>query len=288
MNLKLILMTKDEKELIKPWLTYHGERLGYENLHIVDDSEDQKVLDFYKNHKHLNFHLHRDETGTRNLNNMTDTFTKIQNSIKEDEVFFIKMDADEFLVHLSPNKISTKKSLIKTSLKSCRKPFAINPIQPKNTNYLKKESSTLFDTTDFVLLNMPAFKITFTKTQKMNLGGHNMITNKGKFAINYTAKDLAIIHFHHKKFKDQVKTSKQICISHEWINKEDDNKTIVEKLRKIKKPDSKHKRERLIESITNSKAEETYYKNCKESFHVLKYTVINSFKFKNFKKLFII
>ena len=73
MNLTLILMTKDDTELIEPWLLYHEEWVGYENLHIVDDSTDGDVINFYKKYSHYNFHLHRDETGKQTKATMQPT-----------------------------------------------------------------------------------------------------------------------------------------------------------------------------------------------------------------------
>ena len=45
--LKIVLMTKNEKYLLKHWIEYHGEIFGYENICIIDDSDDIEVLKYY-------------------------------------------------------------------------------------------------------------------------------------------------------------------------------------------------------------------------------------------------
>jgi hypothetical protein len=44
--LKLIMMVKDEWPLLKQWVLYHGELLGFHNLYILDGSSDERSISF--------------------------------------------------------------------------------------------------------------------------------------------------------------------------------------------------------------------------------------------------
>ena len=110
--IKLILMTKDEKQLIKQWIKYHGEIFGYENIHLLDDSVDKEVLDYYDTLKDTGIHIHRTPGG--NLNNARDRINALMTSLKSSCDFMIKMDTDEFFAFYDPetNKVSIDKKVI--------------------------------------------------------------------------------------------------------------------------------------------------------------------------------
>ena len=236
-------MTKDDKEFIKPWLIYHGEQLGYENLHIVDDSEDQEVLDFYKNHEHLNFHLHRDETGNRNLNNMEYHFEYIKNSIEEDNPYFIKMDADEFLFSLDKGRASSN---IQEAIDMELNEFWLPQAQPPDIKYLKNENSEVLDCTNFTIVpnDETFYKQSFSQQRIINLGGHNY------YNISNKSKKLAVIHFHWKRFEHYFDLAKKVCISHNYIHESDDDQQIINKLSKAKRGFSCHKVDFVLSVLT--------------------------------------
>ena len=54
-TVKIILMTKDEPDLIEGFIHHHGRIFGYNNLHIIDDSTEESVLEFYTKNKDLGF-----------------------------------------------------------------------------------------------------------------------------------------------------------------------------------------------------------------------------------------
>eukprot|EP01039_Chlorochromonas_danica_P006821 gene6821-7534_t len=93
-----IVMTKDDWPLIKHWVLYHGDKFGFKNLYVIDDSSDPRCIDF--------LHAMRDKKGLTlietkaNLNLLEREMTHLAT---EDLVFrydyVIKMDTDEFLVH---------------------------------------------------------------------------------------------------------------------------------------------------------------------------------------------
>lgn len=245
-------MTKDDKKLIKPWLIYHGERIGYENLHIVDDSTDKDIINFYKEHAHLNFNLHRDDTGKRTLNDMQACFWKIQNSIKKGNPFFIKMDTDEFLIALDGENASCRQTNIQKAIDMESQVFWLPQLRPTTLDYLRKQNSNLLDCTSFSVTKSPRFKRSFTKKQRINLGGHNLQ------GLYLQSKKLAIIHFHNKKFEEHFALAKKVCISHGYINVNDNDQEIINKLKNIQNT-SRHKAKFLCDVLTKKIDADKYY-----------------------------
>ena len=85
--LKIVLITKNERYLIRQWIEYHGSIFGYENLHIIDDSDDPVVLKYYDDIKYsgISFYNNIDS----NLNNLEVAINNTMNLIK-DKYFFKK------------------------------------------------------------------------------------------------------------------------------------------------------------------------------------------------------
>lgn len=105
-------MTKNEDTLIKYWIKYHGDIFGYENLYIIDASDDLNILNFYNSIKHTNINIIYDNV---NLNDMEYTINNIMKSLINNCDFLIKLDTDEFIGLYNPlfNDISINKYIIR-------------------------------------------------------------------------------------------------------------------------------------------------------------------------------
>eukprot|EP00957_Ditylum_brightwellii_P208925 15359552-Ditylum_brightwellii.AAC.1 len=85
---KLILMTMDEWPLLKSWVMYHGELLGYENLYIIDSSTNTHCISFLR--------YARDVLGANvlfsdtNLNEVEALLTEIGRKISGSSDFILK------------------------------------------------------------------------------------------------------------------------------------------------------------------------------------------------------
>ena len=97
-----------------------------------------------------------------------------------------------------------------------------------------------------------------------------------------TAKDLVIIHFHHKKFEDQIQIAKRVCISHGYISEEDNDETIIKKLTANKSSSSHQKKDVVLKSLTNSQYKNIYFKDC-EKLHPMEYEIDKVIKFEELK-----
>ena len=93
-RIKIVLITKNETELLIPWIKYHGEIFGYSNLYVIDDSTEASILDYYCNNKHLGINLYRNN---HNLNTIEREINNIMRSVKNSCDFLIKVDTDEFI-----------------------------------------------------------------------------------------------------------------------------------------------------------------------------------------------
>jgi hypothetical protein len=92
---KVLLMTKDEGPLVKQWVLYHGELLGFENLYILDGSHDAEDVAFMK-------YAH-DQLGVNviftpsNLEELPGDMNLVFGQLSKAADVLIKMDTDEFL-----------------------------------------------------------------------------------------------------------------------------------------------------------------------------------------------
>lgn len=101
--MKLVLMTKNEIEFIKPWVIYHGNLFGYENLHILDSSTDPRVLQFLQIAKILGVDVNYN---VGDLDEMEGVLNAKMAAIKKRSDFMIKMDTDEFIILHDPDGTS--------------------------------------------------------------------------------------------------------------------------------------------------------------------------------------
>ena len=233
-------MTKNDNDFVRTWLLYHGERFGYNNLHIIDDSSDKQILDLYEQLKHLNFNLHLDESGNRNLNNMQDYFRSIQDS-EDDDAIFLKMDSDEFIVNYdeNQNKIYCDADRVKQLKQTETEGFAV-----KYQIFSRNATNNPFDCTEFSPTHCPNYKSTFTKSERICLGGHNL-NNARHFS-----KRLGIIHFHFKIFEKHLAKAKEVCASHGYIDADDSDTIIQQKLAPYRKNAcSEHKVDFILSAL---------------------------------------
>jgi hypothetical protein len=93
--LKLILMVKDEWPLVKQWVLYHGELIGFDNLYILDGSREDRSISFLvyaRDHLGVNVMV-----TPANLNELEKELTDVASVVRGASDFIIKMDPDEFL-----------------------------------------------------------------------------------------------------------------------------------------------------------------------------------------------
>lgn len=263
---KIVLMTKNEKYLIKQWIQYHGEIFGYENLHIIDDSDDIDVLNYYKSITHLQIHFYHNH---QNLSNITDSINNIMNSVRNECDFMIKLDTDEFIsVYNKDNdNISIYKEIIRDSFNKLN----INGYRYKcsytiNSAPREHKSNPL----EYIYFSRPVktrFKTFFNSQTYVycDLGSHH---GRVKAPYNNNRNDeneenetnICIIHYHFQSFQHYINNCKKAIISHGYISIDDDINTQLEKLTILPSQiNSCHKVQIYLNFLADKNCENEYY-----------------------------
>ena len=260
--MKIILMTKNEKYLIKHWIDYHGEIFGYDNLHIIDDSDDIDVLNYYKTIENLGITFYKNPLS--NLNNLADTITSVMHSLKNQCDFLIKLDTDEFIGRYdkNTNNISIDKEEILESINS----LDINGNKYRILYYLDSAprihytnplESTTFHQPEF----RPNYKVFFYSHtfEYCDLGAHSGILVSGYDSDNYNKSDLIVVHYHNQNVKQYVDNCKRACLSHGFISEHDSTETQTTKLQNHMNGNSSHKAKAYYNYLTQPSYKEEYY-----------------------------
>jgi len=93
--LKIVLMHRNDFPLVKFWTKYHGTLFGFENLYILDGSDDENSITYLKHA--------RDTLGvnvifsTANLNQVISGINSMMTNLAAASDVMIKLDTDEFL-----------------------------------------------------------------------------------------------------------------------------------------------------------------------------------------------
>ena len=94
-------MVKDEDDIVRQWIEYHGKIFSYNNLHIIDNNSTDNTYEICKEYLSKGLNLSRKDDYSRKGEYMTN----IKNSVDHD--FFIPMDIDEFLVYYEKKNNTT-------------------------------------------------------------------------------------------------------------------------------------------------------------------------------------
>jgi hypothetical protein len=291
---KIVLITKNEIHLIKPWIQYHGEIFGYENLHIIDDSDDVDVLNYYKsiNHLPINFYFNANQ----NLNNVIDNINNVMTSEKNNCDFIIKLDTDEFIgiYNNKTDNVSIYKEIIRNSFNN----LTINGYKYKcsytlNTFPLDSRNNPL----EYIYFSKPHFThfktFFYSKTYlHCDLGSHvGCVISPYEKDNLHNETNICIIHYHNQSVNQYINNCKKCIISHNYISINDDLTTQINKLTILSKfstISSIHKVQIYLQYLTDPLFENNYYKNFLNNPNKFKFDKLyNLFKIKNDKCIII-
>ncbi len=264
-RIKIVLITKNETELLIPWIKYHGEIFGYSNLYIIDDSTEASILNYYDNNRHLGINIYRNNN---NLNTIEHEINKIMTNVKDSCDFLIKVDTDEFIGVYNDNsdEVSIEKCDIFSELTNL--PTEEDIYRPKFclVSCPKKNQETIFDCTTFI--KQESNKVFFNSNtfEKCDLGCHG---NECKNSTKSTASNLVIIHYHYSNFNNYVETQKKALLSHNYIVEGDNIQTQIDKLSKKECSYSFHKVRWYKQYLLGLIDENTYYKQFELSDSVM-------------------
>lgn len=243
--LKIFLMTKNELELLEDWLKYHGYLFGFENIYVLDGSDDDRVFAIYDRYKMEGLNVHYSSNG---LNDLAKELTELMHAHKGTNTFLIKLDTDEFLAYTRNfESILRSRNNIKNPeicVDNFSQFFADLPI----TGQRYKASLTAWsiprngavanvcrDLIEFTPLQFTQIKTFFHSDSfvSVDLGSHNGVSTNNEGVID-TA--LTLIHYHSVSVDDSARRARQVLISHKYISAED---SVVEQRQKLRSVRSK-------------------------------------------------
>lgn len=258
--LKIVAMTMNEWPLIKDWVTYHGELIGFENLYVIDGSTDIDAIQFLI--------YARMEWGvnvmfsSKGLDELALTLSNVAREIRKASDFVAKLDPDEFLVARKQDSNCSHASdqaddLI--TLDCTLSPYMVQNIldhlrvmttgERLRFGYVMKSQATASackndalknDIAAFDLLPIADADRYKTISDSRTLAGLDLGGHKNHFVPPFgstfgTMTDLATLHFHERCFDQEVANSRKAILSHKFIDKRDSDEDAIQKLMKLQR-----------------------------------------------------
>lgn len=197
-DIKLFTMVKDEVDIIKEWILYHGFLFGYTNLFIVDNFSTDGTFEVINNFKDLGVHIFREA----DYKQKGDIMTKLIREYSTEIAYPI--DIDEFIVYYDkPN------NLILTDKDTILHYFSKLPVRPVyKTNYLISKITNDTGYENAVIETIcgeysnygPLAKSFFNTTLFKN----NIDHGNHYYTTDYYLTDLVLIHYHNRSLS-QIK-----------------------------------------------------------------------------------
>ena len=101
MNIAILMMQKNESELLDKWLRYHGYLVGFENLYVYDNgSESQEIISLLEKYQQFGVNVDFEHNQRADFEGKGDLFCERIQSLEQSRPeidFYIPLDCDEFL-----------------------------------------------------------------------------------------------------------------------------------------------------------------------------------------------
>lgn len=199
-NVKLFTMVKDEVDIIKEWILYHGHLFGYNNLFIVDNFSTDGTFEVINSFKNLGVNIFREVDYKQKgyiMTNLIKTYCSNE--------FGYPIDIDEFIVYYDKtnNTISVDRNTILNY-------FSNLPIEPVyKTNFILSRITNGIGYENAVVEavcgvhrncgnSAKSFFNTTLFTGTIDHGNHYLCDN-------YYLTDLCIVHYHHRSLNQLKK-----------------------------------------------------------------------------------
>ena len=235
--LKIVLMTKNEWPLSRSWVLYHGLVFGFNNIYVIDGSNDPRQIKYMVYLKSLGYNILFSQA---DLNSLEKVISKLMRSLRKSCDFLLKLDTDEFLAVYDPpsSKVYTSHIRIQAHLNSLPyngsmyKVGYYSDVIPPLDNCLPEDDIT--STT--VLFSCPqrsTHKTFFpSKTfEHMDLGSHaGSVSVSGPGKNVYHTSNFLILHYHNQCFLSYVKNCETVIVSHGYVYQNDSIERRIEKL----------------------------------------------------------
>ena len=219
--LKIVMMTRNEYPLIVSWIEYHGKVYGFDNLYIIDASDEAQAIAAVKSAEKLGVTV---KYSNANLNEVHIEIYYIMKSLVPTCDLMIKVDTDEFIAHYNPVtlSLSTDKSTIMNHLDSLEfdgRKYMVGYIA-LNTNVTKgcTADNPVNAFTDFALFPSPSYKVIVPAAtfKAMDLGGHvGAVVDPYNTAPHHS--NITIFHYHNHCYQHYIVLTRQAVLRHNYI-----------------------------------------------------------------------
>lgn len=128
----IFTMVKNEDDIIREWIEYHGKIFGYNNLYIIDNNSDDNTFEICKEYTGKGLFLKQEDDYLKK-GEYTTCYSKNTNCD-----IFIPLDIDEFLVYYNKDNNTVSKNNIVSYLENLLQSnvgiFKMNYLYPLKTN----------------------------------------------------------------------------------------------------------------------------------------------------------
>ena len=200
MTIKLFTMVKDENDIVREWIIYHGELFGYENIFVIDNYSTDGTYEIIQEYKEK-IHIFREKKYQDKGILMKSLINK--NCLPNDIAFPI--DIDEFIVYYDDNKIIADKTTINDYMNNLEDAhiYKANYIVTNitdNTEY--GYNNAIIETKYGTYQNYGISAKSFFKLKNYNGiidHGNHIHTN------NYFLTKICLVHYHCRNFEQMKK-----------------------------------------------------------------------------------
>jgi len=205
---KVMCVTKDEHDLIEPFILFYGTIFGYNNIVIIDNgSTDQRVLDVYKKYPLIDITV-----DPFPFTEVTDKMTSYILSHKGKCDWMLLMETDEFLYWEGDDVIDEEKVRNYIETLPCQSRFGkvySSVVSPDAEFICPPMEITKFSkpVEDKVIIKMSTF-------ERMDLWPHHTVPPETE---NITER-LCLLHFHNTGQKRHIERTLSLLKGYGYIN----------------------------------------------------------------------
>jgi hypothetical protein len=199
---KIFTMVKDEVDIIKDWIIYHGSMFGFNNIYVIDNYSTDGTFEAINEFSHL-INIFREPDYLKKGEYMK----KLINTYCNNEIAF-PIDIDEFIIYYDNNEVSIDKNLINNyinTLQPCTV-YKANYILSIIDNHTPNGYNRALAESDYGrYINMGNHAKSFFNTQyykgDIDHGNHihHMENN------NYHLTKICLIHYHYRNLEQMKK-----------------------------------------------------------------------------------
>jgi hypothetical protein len=202
---KLFTIVKDEVDIVKDWLIYHGSMFGWNNIYVIDNYSTDGTYEVIQEFKDL-INIYREHDYKKKGEYMTNLINKHSNG---NDTLAFPIDIDEFIVYYDKNSdlksISIDKGLITNyinNLPPCRvyKANYLYPILTKPEGFSRVTVNTSYS--NYCDMGCLAKSFVNTKYFKGSIDHGNHLS-----CNDYHLTNIALVHYHSRNIEQIKKKS---------------------------------------------------------------------------------